>query len=216
MQHSVQKLLILGTRTFASEVHDLISEIPSLQTSAFVENLDPERCHEQLDGLPIVWVDELADLADSHLAVCGMSTTFRRRFVEQAASSGIEFATIIHPSSQISSTSTIGEGSIISRGTIVASHTHFGRHVILNRGALIGHHTTIGDYVTIQPGANIAGACRIGDATYIGMGAIVIDHVTVGANSIIGAGAVVTKDVPDNVLVVGIPAKPIKTNVSGK
>ena len=216
MEKSARSLLILGTRTFAVEVSDLVSDIDSLKVSAFVENMDPKLCQQQLEGLPILWVDKLAELADSHYAICGLSTTFRSRFTEQAADFGIKFATVVHPSAQISSTSSAGEGSIISRGVIIASHTRLGQHVIVNRGALIGHHTRVGDYVSIQPGANIAGACDIGDASYIGMGAVVIDHVKVGSHSVIGAGTVVTKDVPENVLVVGVPAKVVKENIPGK
>ena len=48
------------------------------------------------------------------------------------------------------------------------------------------------------------------------MGAIIIDHINVGKNSIVAAGAVVTKDVPENVLVAGVPARVIKENVAPK
>jgi acetyltransferase-like isoleucine patch superfamily enzyme len=48
------------------------------------------------------------------------------------------------------------------------------------------------------------------------MGAIVIDHITIGSHSVIGAGAVVTTDVPDHVLVVGMPARVVKENIPGK
>ena len=81
---------------------------------------------------------------------------------------------------------------------------------IINRGVLIGHQTEIRDYVTIQPGANIAGACRIGEATYVGIGSVVIDYVTIGVHAVVGAGAVVTKNVPDNVQVVGVPARMLR------
>jgi len=216
VKHIIEPLLILGTGTFAVEVADLACEIDGFRVAGFVENMERERCEQSLEGLPVHWVDELAKLAGSHSAVCGLSTTFRSRFTEQAAGYGVKFATLVHPSARISSTSSLGEGTIINVGVIVASHTHIGRHVIVNRGAIIGHHTDIGDYVTINPGANIAGACRIGDATYIGIGAIVIDHITIGSHSVVGAGAVVTKDVPDNVLVVGVPAKIVKENIEGK
>jgi len=209
-------LLILGTRTFAVEVADLVSEISHLQLAGFVENLEREGCRETLEGLPVYWVEEVASLAQSHWAVCALSTTQRSHFTEQVAAYGLRFATAIHPSARISAKTTVGEGTIISVGAILASHSRLGCHVIVNRGALIGHHTEIGDYVSIQPGANIAGACRIGEATYIGMGAIVIDHVTIGSHSVVGAGAVVTADVPDNVLVAGVPAKVVKENISGK
>lgn len=51
----------------------------------------------------------------------------------------------------------------------------------------------------------------IGDNVEIGVGAKIIGNVRVGNNVVIGAGAVVVKDVPDNVVIVGNPAKIIKT-----
>jgi sugar O-acyltransferase (sialic acid O-acetyltransferase NeuD family) len=210
------RLLILGARTLAAEIADLAADIPGLEVAAFVENMDPERCRETLEGLPIIWVDELPRFVQGHQAVCGLATTFRSRFVKQAAAHGLTFATLVHPSATISSSSSLGAGSIVSMGVIIASHTTIGRHVLINRGALVGHHTAIEDYVTIHPGANIAGACHIGEAAYIGMGATIIDHTKIGAHSVVGAGAVVTKDVPDNVLVVGVPAMIIKRNIPGK
>mgnify|MGYP000408262092 CR=1 FL=1 len=50
----------------------------------------------------------------------------------------------------------------------------------------------------------------MGVGVYVGIGATVIDHITIGAGSVIGAGAVVTKDLPDRVLAVGVPAKVVK------
>ena len=195
------KLLILGTRTFAPEIADVASEVPGVEIAGFVENMDRENCSGKLEGLPIHWIDDIAPLAATHLAVCALGTTQRSRFIEQATALGIRFATIVHPAARISRNSTVGEGSIICPGVIVATRTTIGRHVIVNRGALIGHHTTIGDYCSVMPGANIAGACTIGNATYVGMGAVVLDHHTVGSRSVIGAGSVVTRDVPDSVKV---------------
>ena len=53
---SVLPLLILGTRTFAVEVADLVSEIPHLQLAGFVENLERERCRETLTGIVLLWL----------------------------------------------------------------------------------------------------------------------------------------------------------------
>jgi len=210
-----EKLAILGRGLFALEVVDLVEETGRYEVTAFIENWDREETRQSLLGRPIIWIDETASLASTHKAVCALGTTHRQGFIEQAAAIGFEFATIIHPSVRLSSKSSVGEGSILSVGVVVAAHTTVGRHVIINRGSLIGHHTTIHDYVTISPGANIAGSVTIGEGTYVGIGAIVLDHRTIGAHAVIGAGAVVTRDVPDRVQVMGIPARITKENIEG-
>ena len=74
----------------------------------------------------------------------------------------------------------------------------------------------IGDYVSIQCGANIAGRVRIGDRAWISMSSVILDGTTVGSGSTVGAGAVVTKDVPDSVQVLGVPARIVRTETEAK
>ena len=52
---------------------------------------------------------------------------------------------------------------------------------------------------------------KVGDNVYIGRGATICMGVTIGNNCIIGAGAIVTKDIPDNSVAVGVPARRIKS-----
>ena len=51
---------------------------------------------------------------------------------------------------------------------------------------------------------------KIGNGCWIGGGAIILPGVSIGDGTVIGAGSVVTKDIPDNVVVAGNPAKIIK------
>lgn len=51
----------------------------------------------------------------------------------------------------------------------------------------------------------------VGNNVWIGAGAIILPGVVIGDNAIIGAGAVVTKDVPDNTVVLGVPANVSRT-----
>jgi len=212
---SGRPVLILGTRTFAEHVADLIDETPGYHVAGFVENMDRDKCARPLLGLPVYWIDDVTPLAATHTAVCALSTPQRSRFTDQAAALGLSFATIIHPSAHVSRKATVGEGSIISVGVIIAAYTHIGRHVIVNRGADIGHHTHIADYVTIQPGVNVAGACRIGEAAYLGIGATVIDKLSIGEGAVIGAGAVVVRDVPAHVRVIGPSPRIVTTRILG-
>lgn len=211
-----QKVLILGTRTFAEEVADLVRETPGLELAGFVENLDSDRCRNQLDGLPIHWVDECRTLAIDHQALCGIGSTHRERFVREATERGLSFLTLQHPTAHVSLTTKLGTGCVISAGVIIAAKSSLGEHVIVNRGGLIGHHTTIGNMSTIGPGANIAGNCRIGDGVYVAMSAVVLNGLTIGDGSVIAAGAVVTKDVAPHTQVMGVPARVVQENIEGR
>jgi len=209
-------LLILGTTPYALVFADAFSDLPQFEVVGFVENLDRERCCQPHGGLLVSWIDDIAPLSETHAVICCLSTTHRDRFVQEVKAKGFKFATLIHPTATVSKKSTVGEGTSLNIGCIVAGFTRVGRYVQVNRGVTIGHHTVIEDYVTIQPGVNIAGNCHIGPQSYIGIGATVVDGIRIGAHSVVGAGAVVTQEVPDRVLVVGVPAKVVKEGIDGK
>lgn len=121
-----------------------------------------------------------------------------------------KFYSVISNSSEISSTTKIGNGCIINSMTCIAGHTVLGDFVFVNRSVSIGHHTKIGNFTTINPGSNIAGNVEIGSNCQIGIGCNIFDSVKIGNNSIIGAGSLVTKNIPDNVVAYGSPCKIIK------
>ncbi len=211
-----RRVLILGSGVFAEEVADLVADCPDLELAGFVENLDRERCGRRIADRPVLWVDEIAELATTHGAVCGIGTNRRSEYVDQVARLGMGFVTVHHPRAHVAPTAEIGPGGILGVNSVLAARARVGEHVIVNRGASIGHHTTVGDYVTIAPGANVAGLVTIGSASWIGIGATVIDRITIGAGAVVAAGAVVTRDVPDNVQVAGVPAREVKTGVHGR
>ena len=71
---------------------------------------------------------------------------------------------------------------------------------------------TIGENVTVGHQVVLHG-CTVGDNSLIGIGAVVLNNARIGRNSIVGAGSVVTegKEFPDNSLIIGSPAKVVRT-----
>ncbi len=134
----------------------------------------------------------------------------KRRTILKLKSMNVKFYNAIHPSVIMSEFVKLGEGIIICAGSILTVNIDIGNHVIININTTIGHDTIIGDYCSIMPTVKINGNNHLHEGTYIGTGATFIQQVSVGAGSTIGAGAVVVKDVPKNVVAVGIPAKVIK------
>ena len=116
----------------------------------------------------------------------------------------------IHSAAIVDRLVNLAEGVQIIQGAIVNRGTSIGKHTIVNTNATVDHDCEIGDFVHIAPGATLCGGIKVGKGTLIGANATVLPNCIIGKNVSVGAGAVVTTDLPDNVIVAGVPAKIIK------
>lgn len=106
----------------------------------------------------------------------------------------------------------LGFGNWFGYGSHVASDVKVGKHVRINFGAVVPHGCEVGDYSFVGINACVCGGTKIGRGVYVGSGSVIINKdLKIGDFSVIGAGAVVTKDVPDYAVVMGVPAKVVKT-----
>ncbi len=148
-------------------------------------------------------------LGEEELIISVGLNHIRKKIVEKLPENTL-YGNAIHPSAIISEYASIGKGTVVMQGVIIQSSVTIGKHCIINTTASVDHDCIIEDYVHISPNATLCGSVSVGEGSQVGAGAVVIPGIKIGKWSLVAAGAVVMKDVPDNVLVLGNPARVVK------
>jgi len=123
---------------------------------------------------------------------------------------GAAMATLIHPRATVSRHACIDVGTVVFAGAAVNFGAVIGQACIINTGATVDHDDRLSDGVHLSPGAHLGGGATVGECSWIGLGASVREGVSIGRNVRIGAGAAVIAAAPDDVDLVGVPARPLK------
>ena len=120
----------------------------------------------------------------------------------------------VHPRAFLADSAEMGNGSQVLANASVCVDARLGEACIVNTSAIVDHDCSLGEGVHIGPGAHLSGEVQIGRFSMIGTGAVILPGVSIGENVIVGAGSVVIKDVPDNVVVCGNPARILRENLT--
>ncbi len=119
----------------------------------------------------------------------------------------IPFARVVHPSSVIDPSASIGQGVFIYPGVIIDSNVTIGDNVLLNVGVCIAHDSEIGRHSFVSPRASIAGFVAVGDCCLLGINCTVIDNISIPEETQLGGGAVLIDSIAEGGLYVGNPAR---------
>jgi sugar O-acyltransferase (sialic acid O-acetyltransferase NeuD family) len=197
------KIVIAGAGGQGAIVADILREV----AIGFVDDR-PELHGTTVLGLPVFGpMASLPDIDYDAIVVAVGDNRTRREVTERLVAAGERLATAIHPFTSIAPSATIGEGSMISAGAIILPRAVIGRGVIVNTKGSVDHDSVVGDFAHISAGATVGANVRVGDESLVAIGASVVSGYRVGARTIVGAGAVVVRDVPDDVTVLGVPAR---------
>lgn len=164
-------------------------------------------------GVPIIGGDEIIEkyATDQILLVNAIGSVSlpesRFKIFSHFKQLGFRFSQVIHPSAIIASDVCFGEGAQIMAGTVIQSGSKIGDNAIINTSVSIDHDCTIGPHTHIAPGVIFSGNVTVGEKSHIGVGATVIQGIKIGNKVVVGAGALVLKNIADQSVAVGVPAK---------
>lgn len=208
-------MIIVGAKGFAKEVLEILHQNNQLIGLAFYDDVNHDLPDLLFGKFPIL---KNETQAKEHFEIFGDEFTIgigdpklRKMLHNIFTAIGGKYTSTVSTTSYIGNYGNqIMDGCNIMQNVVLTNDITLKKGVLINQMTSIGHDVIIGEFSEICPNVSISGNCTIGDYVFIGTGAIVLPKINIGNNVIIGAGAVVNKDLPDNCVAVGIPAKIIK------
>ena len=197
---------IAGAGGFGRETLDALRAMPP-SVAASAAFLDDHPLARSIGGVPVYRPDE-ARTGTFVVAIADAGA--RQRMTHALLARGLAPSQVVHPQAVVSPGAALGPGCVVLANAFVSPGAVLGMHVHVNYNSTVGHDTVLGDFVTVLPGANVAGAVTLGAGVTVGSNACVLQGLRIGSGGTIGAGAVVTRDQPDGVVVVGVPAHSLR------
>lgn len=209
-------MLIVGAKGFAKEVLQVFHDRGIAGKIAFYDDVNDDVSGLLFNQFPILKneeeVVEFFKTNGNEFTIGIGSPVLRYKLYKKFINLGGYFTSSISPFAQIGSYDVnIGNGSNVLSQAIFSNSSHIGIGCIIYYNVVITHDCIVDDFVELAPNVTLLGRCKVGSFSQIGANATILPDVIIGKNVIIGAGSVVTKDIPDNSIAVGIPAKVIKS-----
>lgn len=203
------KLILFGSGGHAESALDLATAL----NYEVVGCIDPMSTAGVWNGVPVFpsLLDINSDFPKEFLLGIG-SISVRNRVVQETFQyfPDAVFPTLIHPTAQVSTRAKIGSGSNIFAKTYIGPQVVIGKYCLINTASCIEHNSAFGDHVVLSPGVMVGGEVQVGSHTMIGMGAVVSNKIKIGNESVIGGNSFVNRDIPENVVAYGTPARIIR------
>jgi len=215
----MKKIILLGASGGCVDILDAIFDINGASRNDKYDVVGFLDDRKDLLGKTILGAEVLGPFSsisnypDCHF-VTGIGSPenyWRREKIIQSLNVEMErFVTLIHPTASISSSATIGRGSVIFQNVTITTNVKIGTQVLILPNSVVSHDAVVGDYSILNAGVCLASSVRVARSSYIGSNSSVRQGIGIGARSLVGMGSVVVKDIKKNEVVVGNPGRFLK------
>lgn len=119
----------------------------------------------------------------------------------------IPFGKIIHSTSWVDATASVGNGCVIYPSCCIDAHAIVKDNSILNIACTVAHDTVIGEHCFLSPRVALAGFIKVEELCILGINSTIIDNVSIVSKTQLGGGTVVIQNITQEGLYVGNPQR---------
>jgi sugar O-acyltransferase (sialic acid O-acetyltransferase NeuD family) len=178
-----------------------------LDTARAMNVFDQIAFHDDDPGDGTAPISQLSEAGFEEFIIAIGTNSVRSLRFNDASRAGLRPAICVHPTAWISPDACIGAGTVVLARAVVQSNAQIGKNCIINTGAIVEHDCIIGDHTHLSPSTTLGGAVCIGESVHMGIGTIALPGSRIGDRTVIGAGAVVLREIPADVIAMGVPAR---------
>jgi acetyltransferase-like isoleucine patch superfamily enzyme len=197
-----QRLLIIGAGLGATQILDIIAEIPEQQAVGIIDD-DPGHWGRSIRGIPVVGgSDRIGALWEAQAfdaAVISISTSVdaRARLRDLCRAASVPLANVIDRRAKLATGVTIGSGNVICAFTHFGTETSIGDNNFFSAYNSYDHHNVLGSDISTGPGCMASGEVTIRDRVRMGTGVFIEPKLIIGQGSLVASGSILVRSVPD-------------------
>lgn len=207
----MKDLIIVGAGGFGRELLQWVKDINKIEKKwnivGFIDDtenpLKDKCCDYKVVGRIVDWQPK----DNQEFVVAIGDPVGKEKVVQLLKEKGAQFATVIHPTANISEFAKIGEGVVIYPNSVIGPDTAIGNHVTILTSTGIGHDAVIKEYTTISSFCDITGYVQIEKRVFIASRVSVIPKRKIGEGAYLGVGSVVIRNVRAGKHMFGNPAQ---------